>query len=68
MACLLCVSSGEPAGEQAARKPGHTGGRDTVSLRCGFSCESSNIVTGKRTLYTWSRGKESLHCVSSCDS
>ena len=33
-----------------------------ASLRCGFSCESSSCLTGKRSSYTWSRSKESCHC------
>ena len=61
-ACLPCVSSGDSSGYHTERKPGHTGGRDKVSPRCGFSCESSSCLTGKRTFYTWSRSKESCHC------
>ena len=42
-----CVSSGP----QTGRKPGHTGGTDTVSLRCEFSCGSLSYLTGRKTLY-----------------
>ena len=61
-ACLPCVSSGDSPGYQTERMPGHTGGRDKVSPRRGFSCESSSCLTGKRSFYTWSRSKESCHC------
>ena len=64
-AFLLCVSPGDAARLQTERKPGHIGGSDTVFLRYEFSCEFSSCLTGRRTLYTWSRSKESCHCVSS---
>ena len=47
-----CGSSGDSLGPQIERKSGHTGGRDNVSLRCGFSCASSRYLTERRTLYT----------------
>ena len=37
---------------------GHTGGRNTVSLLCGFSGASSNFFTGRRTLCTQSRSRK----------
>ena len=46
------------------RKPCHTGDRNKVSPHYGFSGESSSDVTGKRTVYTRRRSKESRHCVS----
>ena len=62
-----CVFFGESSVPQTEKKPGEIGDMDTVSLQCEFSCESSNIVPGRRTLYTWSRNKVSHHCVFSFD-
>ena len=54
-----CVSSGDSSALQTERKPGHTGGRNIVSLPCGFPCASSSGVPGRRTLYTWCKSKVS---------
>ena len=62
MAYLLCVSFGDSSGLQTGRMPGHTGGRNMVSLRCEFSCASSSVVTGRRTLNAWSKRKEFFQC------
>ena len=62
------MSSREPSGPQMQRKLGHIGGRNMASLRYGFSCESLTGVAWRKTLYTWSRIRESRHCVSSYDS
>ena len=56
-----CVSFYASSGSQAQRKPDNTEDRSKVSLRCEFSCESSNLLTGWRTLCIWSGSKESRH-------
>ena len=61
---IQCVSSREYSCYQNSRKPCHTGDKNKVSPHYGFSGESSSDMTGKRTVYTRSRSKESRHCVS----